>query len=424
MLSQFPSVVDGSEGAPWLSRRLAEVNGIEDFSFKDIFEPASKRFRLALSGMINFCRYKESKSSIFTSYKEDMTSYDSERLQLIDKSHKLEQELIHSQEVHSETLQDRYEADRAAQEAQTGVDKFRRHIKIAEGCVKEQEKQLAAVKEKSERLQDQVQQARDKVVYLKDQIVDDPQGLEQEIEELALTVRQERVRLEEKTVEKRARAQRDQALSRLIKELEARAEEVSRLQQVVRDNNMAKARSSKEKQELDLLRQNLDVQNFEVTEQEQRIAQIQKDMQRAAQLHADRLEELEARRKKAMEDQQELQAKAAENQKQWSALQQQRLELETELASAKRNLDAEIVDLTMQHDSLLDSTSSYQQGMAELLTQYGGDFSASSRAPSPEAACVVPGAQARRVLACSPSPARGIAGMMRGYVSPARLQMH
>merc|ERR1740139_1179843 len=60
------------------AKQLALINIVEDFSLKDVWEPAPKRFRVLLSSMINFCRYKEGRVTLITSLKEQQHLYESQ----------------------------------------------------------------------------------------------------------------------------------------------------------------------------------------------------------------------------------------------------------------------------------------------------------------------------------------------------------
>merc|ERR1719238_811189 len=89
-----------------LARELAFINRVEDFNMKDIWDPQPKRVRAVLSGMINFCRYKESQTNVITTMKQEVQALDSVRLELVDRSMATGHELAEAQAQHSAELQD------------------------------------------------------------------------------------------------------------------------------------------------------------------------------------------------------------------------------------------------------------------------------------------------------------------------------
>ncbi|CAK9103459.1 Probable kinetochore protein NUF2 [Durusdinium trenchii] len=97
-----------------LSRQLAIVNLVDDFNFKDFWEPISKRFRALLSGMINFCRYKEAKVIVITGMKEDVQALDAQRLELVEKLNQVDSDLGAAQVRHNAELQDMWKAENEA----------------------------------------------------------------------------------------------------------------------------------------------------------------------------------------------------------------------------------------------------------------------------------------------------------------------
>merc|ERR1719343_1935663 len=122
-----------------LCRQMAAINMIDDFNLKDIWEPATKRFRAVLSGVINFCRYKEAKVIVITSMKEDLHSLDAVRLDLVEKSTQQEACLTAAQEQRNSELQEMWAAEQEVQEAQATVDKLSRSRQAADRVVEEAE---------------------------------------------------------------------------------------------------------------------------------------------------------------------------------------------------------------------------------------------------------------------------------------------
>lgn len=116
-----------------LSRQLAMINLVDDFNFKDFWEPGSKRFRAILSGFINFCRYKEAKVIVITEMKEDVQALDGQRLELVDQMHKVDGELGAAQERHNAELHDMWTAEKRQQRRKRPSRSSQRHAMLPTG---------------------------------------------------------------------------------------------------------------------------------------------------------------------------------------------------------------------------------------------------------------------------------------------------
>jgi len=190
-----------------LARQLAFINRIEDFSMKDIWDPQAKRLRAILSGTINFCRYKESQTSIINTMKEQVQGLENVRLELVDRSHTVGHELAEARAQHSAELQDMWTAENELQESNNMVDKLQKQKQTADRVFETAEAKAQATKERLTQDEQRAQQWRDSIASLQEQVAESPEGLEQEIQELQLAIRQQKARVEEKTDEKRWRTQ-------------------------------------------------------------------------------------------------------------------------------------------------------------------------------------------------------------------------
>merc|ERR1719343_1806406 len=122
-----------------LVKQLALINMVDDTNLRDMWEPNTKRFRAVLSGIINFCRYKEAKVIVITGMKEDLHSLDAVRLDLVEKSTQQEASLTAAQEQRNSELQEMWAAEQEVQEAQATVDKLSRSRQAADRVVEEAE---------------------------------------------------------------------------------------------------------------------------------------------------------------------------------------------------------------------------------------------------------------------------------------------
>lgn len=427
-LIQYPEIYDEAMDVLTifkLSRQLSMINRLDDFSFKDIWEPNAKRFRAVVSGMINFCRYKEAKVIVLNSMKEDAQALDVARLELVERSNQLDQELAAMQERHNAELHEVWAAEGEAQEAQIVVDRLQRQRQTGDRVIDEAERKLSASKERVAQHEREAELAREQAQGLQEQIAESPEGLEQEIRELQLGVRQQKAWLEEKSDERRARVLRDQVLCRLTRHLECYGQELAKVERASDAAAAARGRTDGARDELGCTRRLLELRRAEEAELEQGVRQVTAELERAKQAHEERMQQLEARRQQALLQHQELQAKRTEEQKQHHLLQTQRLELEAEVASARRAHEAELNDLRAQQKLTADCSEGYAQTVEAMLAQYLGEAALCGYAPLSRAAGSPDVALRRRRQPGSPSPARGadrwMASPGRRGPSPVRL---
>ncbi|CAJ1348842.1 unnamed protein product [Effrenium voratum] len=371
---QYPEIYDEAMDVLTvfkLSRQLAMINLVDDFNFKDFWEPIPKRFRALLSGMINFCRYKEAKVIVITGMKEDVQVLDSARLELVEKLNQVDSELTAAQERHNAELQDTWSAENEVAEARATIDKLTRQRSSAERVVEDAEKKRTGVKERVRQGEQRIEQLREQVISLQGQIAESPEGLEKEIEELKGGVRQLKAVLEDKANQRRSHSQRDQTFARLIKHMEGYKDELTRVGNVAASAEAAKQRSVSSREELKQLRQSLEAARQDGAELDQSLKTIVADTERAKQVHSERMEQLEERRQQALQQHQELQAKRTEEQRQLHQLQSQRLELEAEVAAARRAHEVEMGELRAIWKAVLDKAESYNLSLEALFHEHG-----------------------------------------------------
>lgn len=325
-----------------LSRQLAMINLVDDFNFKDFWDPISKRFRALLSGMINFCRYKEAKVIVITGMKEDVQSPDSHRLELVEKLNQVGSELATAQERHSAELQEMWRAENEVAEAKATNDKLARQRNSADRVVEDAEKKRLAVKEHVRQGEHRIEQLR-----------------EQEIDELKSGVRQLKAILEEKANQRRSHSQRDQIFCRLIKHMETYKDELTRVGSLAASADAARQRCTASREELAQLRQSLEATRQDGADLDQSLKSVMADTEKAKQAHAERMQQLEERRQQALQQHQELQAKRSEEQRQLHLLQSQRLELEAEVAAVRRAHEVEMGELRAVSKAVLEKAESY-----------------------------------------------------------------
>jgi chromosome segregation ATPase len=352
-----------------LARQLAFINRVEDFSMKDMWDPQAKRLRAVLSGMINFCRYKESQTNIITTMKQEVQALDSIRLELVDKSNALGSELAEAQATHSAELQDMWVAENELQEANNVVDKLQKQKQTADRLHEAAESKLGSGKERLADNERRAEQLREHTESLQEQVAESPEGLEREVSELQLAIRTNKGRVEEKSDEKRSRTQRVQVLGRLNQNIEQYKESLDKVAGAAALQTSACERTRAARSDLANMRSTLEARRGEEVELAQAVQQMTADIDAAKQVHDDNVRECEERRQQATVQQQELQGKRSEEERQWSELQAQRTQLEAEIAAARRAHEAEMNDFHTTLRTMQEEGETYVQTIEGMLTQ-------------------------------------------------------
>eukprot|EP00929_Paragymnodinium_shiwhaense_P015962 TRINITY_DN124061_c0_g1_i1.p1 TRINITY_DN124061_c0_g1~~TRINITY_DN124061_c0_g1_i1.p1 ORF type:complete len:502 (+),score=196.69 TRINITY_DN124061_c0_g1_i1:83-1588(+) len=391
-----------------LSRQLAFVNGLDDFSWKDVWEPSAKRLRAVLSGFVNFCRYKEAQTFMITSLKEDVQALDTQRLDLVDKCDQVQQELGAANAQHQEELPSMWAAETEVQNSRSSLERLQKQRQGADRVLEDEESKLKAKKEKISERSDLLRQLQEQRADLQGQIAESPKGLEQEIEELQVCLRQKKAFVEERGDEKRARTQRDQALARVNNHLQGYVEVLDVGAQLGEKVSGAADAAKKAREELAALQKASEAKLSEEAELEERVRQIQLETERANEVHDARIGEFEARRQAALQQNQAIVEKRTEEQKRYHSLQAEREKLEGEIAAERRAHEAEMAELLSQERKIFEAAEVYADGMESLLQSYGG----AEVLPSRTEVVFPPRSRAPQAtdyrIACSPSPAKSL----------------
>lgn len=381
-----------------LARQLAYINRVEDFNFKDIWDPQAKRLRPVLSGIINFCRYKETQTNVIASLKKDFQEIDNTRLELVERSNVVAGDFAEAQAQHIEELPAMYEAESAKQESQSMVDKLQKQKQSADKLHETAETKSEATKERLSDNEKRAERLRETTASLQEQVAESPEGLDQEVKELQIAIRLQKARVEEKSDEKRARQQRVQALARLQSNVESYKGSLDKVQQAATARAVAQDRTRGATNELAAMRATLEARRTEEVELGQAMEQVTQDMEDAKQTHADQVQECEDRRKLAVEKQEELQGKRTEEQRQWDTLQAKRAEFETEIGNVKRSHETQLNDFQTSFRNMQEDGEAYIHTVEGLMAQCDDE---AGRVPS------VAGCRPTCMTMASPGSARG-----------------
>merc|ERR1719191_349055 len=119
-----------------------------------------------------------------------------ERSELVVKSNGLEQEVSIAQAQQDSELQLLFTAEHEVQEARGIVDKLHKQRQAGDRVVEDAEGRVGTRREVVAQYDEQIAQQREEVARLQGEIAESPEGLEQEIQELQLGIRQFKARLE------------------------------------------------------------------------------------------------------------------------------------------------------------------------------------------------------------------------------------
>jgi len=356
-----------------LVEQLALINGIDDFSLKDVWDPQAKRFRAILSGIVNFCRYKESQTAAITTMKQDMQTLENVRLERVEESNSVGHELAEAHAQHCAENALMLVAENQLQESTDVVDELQKQKEVADGLHETAHARYEATNKRLTDAKERSQQLRDNVAALQEQVADSPEDLEQELQELQLAIRQQKARVEERTDEKRAQMQRVQVLGRINGHLDQYKAVLDNVGQSAALVGVACDRSRGARNELAAIRSSLDIRCTEELDLVQAVEQSSVDINDAKQAHDKQVQEFEDRRQQATRQQQELLGERTEEQRQWSELQAQRSVLETEIANVRRSHEMDLNNLESRLTTVLDDGAQYVDSVDGLMTQYGAD---------------------------------------------------
>jgi len=356
-----------------LSKQLTFINRIEDFNMRDLWEPQAKRLRAFLSGMINFCRYKESQTGIITTMKQEVQSLDMVRLELVDKSNAEFDELAQARAQHNAELQEMWEAENVLQEAKDTVDKLQKQRSMADRVQEQEEAKVQAAREQLEETACRKEQLQEHVESLQEEIAESPEGLEEGIREVQAGIRLQKARVEEKTDEKRARAQRVHALGRVKSNVDNYRDTLEKLGEASALQTTACDRTRGAHNELATLSSSFEARRSEEVDLVQAIEQMSSDMDAAKQAHEEHVQECEERRQQAMSQHKELLEKRTDEQRQADALLAQRNQLEAEIANVRRAYEEETIEFQARLRRVQDSGEEYIRIVDGLISHYNAE---------------------------------------------------
>jgi kinetochore protein Nuf2 len=399
-----------------LAKQLTQINSVSDFSFKDIWEPEAKRLRIVFSGIINFLRYKEQQTIITRSLKEDVQMLDTRRLELVGNLNGLEQELAGADAQYQEELPALIAAESDAQHARKNLERVQKNREVAERANEVYEAEKKAQQTKVTEKQRFITQLRDEESDLQGQIAEDPQGLEQDIQDLQGTHQQKKACVEDKVNEKRAKAQRDQALGRVVSQLEGYKEVLDKAAKETANAEAAAARLQKVRDDHSKSISMQEARRTTRLDLEERIRSMQNEIESSKSLHAEREQHIRNQNNCVLQQHQDLLQKRSKEQQEYHALQTEKEKVEAAVASEKRAHDEAMADMLGQEQAMIGGVEAYTQGIEALLQAQGGpkvslmppNGRSGAEAADKSGRSASRDGQVGYRIACSPSPAKSL----------------
>lgn len=387
-----------------LSRQILAINGIDDFSLKDLWMPETKRLRILLSAMINFCRYKSCSEQAIQEMKQESVQYDAERAKNVQRLNELGSQLMEATNKHSEEMQEKWIAEGNKKERQNEVDRLLKQQKEGERLLGLVQGRLDARKQDLSDKDSRIAALHAKIADLQDQIAESPEGLEREIEDLQASIRQQKARVEEKSLEKKRKMQRVQVLTRLQSSVASYGVEVDRVARAAAASDEARHRTEASKEELADIERSLESKRAKKRELEQAVQNLEEENERLKESHRTKMEEFEQRQQRALQKQQELQDRRNEEQLKAHALQTERLELETAISNLMAEHEAHMEGMQSQLRALRDDDEDYATFVDSLLSQADGDVPCVAVSPGGLLIRDKRGGSWSMSLKCSPAP--------------------
>jgi len=353
-----------------LTRQLSLVGGVDDFFWKDIWEPNSKKLRALLSGIINFCRYKEKKMMFLEPIEAEHQVLDCERVEIAHRCDELLKECLKQQLVFEQLVPGRLAAEQEALACQDVLEKLQSERQVLDRTIEEKERSLKAKQDREAQLQQRATELRELMANLEEQIAERPSSVEQDIQDLQDSRAAKKAWVEEKLVEKRARAQRDQVLARMQHALQNYTEALGvnvKLQQKLDTTAEISKRASKERDQIVEVRQQREA---EIAELQKLAQETDADIAQAGQVHRDDLDQLEARRQAAVEQFKQYQEKASEEEREVMAVEAQVLELEGQIVSSTREHEVQVTELVNEMRAAADERKAYTLNYEDAIQSY------------------------------------------------------
>jgi len=356
-----------------LTRQLAQISGIEDFVWRDIWEPNPKRFRLVLSGLVNFCRYKEKKMKFLEPLEQEFQQLDSERLELIKKVDEIIAECIRQEQEQYRMAPELRSAEKACEDAQDRLETVEQEREALDKVVNDKQARLTTKQSKEKKLQQKIAELLEKKSSLEDQIADCPNAIQDENTELDLENREKKAFVEEKNRERRSRTQRDQALDRVERSLKYYLDVLVKcvdVQEQLEGKAAERKDKRKEKEESNQVRVALEQ---ECGDLEASLEKVGEEIERSKAEFVENEQSHEHRRNQAIARQQELQEKQSEEQRDIFKQQDLNLQLEAQVSTTQKDHDLQVADLWAQIDGVKAEHDAYSQTVDSMLRQFEAD---------------------------------------------------
>jgi len=353
------------------TRELASINGIEDFSFQDLWDPQGKRLRLLLSGIINFLKYKDQQFTMLTSLKDGLHSLQSQRQEQEQKCEQLDHQLQEAHAKHNDELPLMYAAETAAHEAKVTLEKVQKDVKSAETLLETTTKRRDQWQERVTHAHQEVRRLREDVAQARSRIAESPEDMQQQIVYLNQRIPEQRERGEELHEEKRTLVKKVQTLGELKN---ASTEYLEILREAQADEDVCQDLAQKcttAQRQLRVMEETRDRLRSQSAQLDQQKNNVANGIDQDKQAHAERMQLLAERRQRAVKGSEEQLEKLSKEKGRLTQQQIERSEMQAEMLDKKREFEAEMAKLQSRQQEILEEIKDFSEfAEKEMASSY------------------------------------------------------
>jgi len=307
-----------------LTKPLAKINGIGDLTRVDIWEahrePHSTRVRTVLSGIINYCRFKETTSQKMNAIREELQERDNQRLQIAESLDQLDKDVQVATKHHEAAMPEMRQLEAAEREARSKLEQWQ----------------------------------------------------EKEVQDLKRQYQETKAAVEGKIESKRALAARVKELARIEDGLSSLFADLEEYQAEKERAATRRVKTQKAREDRDALRRVLEAKTAEAEEWNERLLQLSREAAEEEQRDEEQLQDCFSAQELEMTKLQEMKSKLSDEEQKSHAILVRRQELDAELAREQRKHEAEMTELRAAHQKLQEQVIEYIQEPRQGCGGYDG----------------------------------------------------
>jgi len=360
-------------------RQMAFVHALERF-FKavaypefsvsrDLLRPEQKRFVMALSGIINYFKFREERIQSYSEAQEQHEAVEIEKQQATEELQRLQHEAAQLRVARANEEPQIKELETEAVALSTQIDELNKTQLNLTNSSHELKQQALQFSEMLSQVKFELLSLRQEIQRLKSQIIPDPEKAKRQLKDMTATWEQERAHVEDierKTNDARSRveglAKLQKELIRTQKLLEESDAERARLKELthsIKDTKGKIALSDQKAHEVDLHQQQL----------LQQITSMQEKMHRLQKRHQAKREQAQQALEEARQERQRIDAEKDENRIKLEQNDQQIRLLQAKAMELQREQEQEMSLLKAGFDGLETQVRDYHQQLETAVQQ-------------------------------------------------------